>query len=91
MVRLCLSDARWTKMEPHRLGKKRDPGRTGSDGRLFLEAVLWIARIGGSWRDLPEMFGNGKTVFKRLALRADKTDPTFEAMIYAAAAGTRTR
>ena len=24
--------------------KKSDPGRTGGDGRLFLEAVLWIAR-----------------------------------------------
>jgi transposase len=32
---------------------------------LFLEAVLWIARTGSPWRDLPPTFGNWNTVFKR--------------------------
>ena len=32
---------------------------------MFLEAVLWIARTGSPWRDLPPMFGNWNTVFKR--------------------------
>ena len=45
--------------------KKSDPGRTGGDGRLFLEAVLWIARTGSPWRDLPPGFGSWNTVFKR--------------------------
>jgi transposase len=35
------------------------------DGRLFLEAVLWIARTSSPWRDLPSTFGKGNTVFKR--------------------------
>jgi hypothetical protein len=39
MVRMALTDAQWAKMEPHRLGKPADPGRTGGDNRLFLEAV----------------------------------------------------
>jgi transposase len=65
MIRTILTDAQWAKMEPHCLGKKSDPGRTGGDGRLFLEAVLWIARTGAPWRDLPEAFGNWNTVFKR--------------------------
>ena len=54
MDRFVLTDAHWAKMEPHCLGKATDPGRTGSDGRMFLEAVLWIARTGSPWRDLPE-------------------------------------
>ena len=65
MVRICLSDAQWEKMAPHCLGKASDPGRTGGDGRLFVEAVLWIARTGSPWRDLPAEFGPWNTVFKR--------------------------
>lgn len=32
---------------------------------MFLEAVLWIARTGSPWRDLPTTFGSWNTVFKR--------------------------
>ena len=42
-----------------------DPGRTGGEGRLFLEAVLWRARTGGPWRDLPPGFGDWNSVFER--------------------------
>jgi len=63
--RFVITDRQWTLMEPHCLGKKTDPGRTGGDGRLFLEAVLWIARTGSPWRDLPPSFGKWNTVFKR--------------------------
>ena len=62
---MILTDAQWARMEPHCLGRKSDPGRIGGDGRLFLEAVLWIARTGAPWRDLPEDFGNWNTTFKR--------------------------
>jgi transposase len=65
MDRFCLTDAQWAKMEPHCLGKPTDPGRTGGDNRLFVEAVLWIARTGSPWRDLPPVFGKWNTVFKR--------------------------
>ena len=65
MHRFVLTDAQWAKMEPLCLGKPTDPGRTGGDNRLFLEAVLWIARTGSPWRDLPPTFGNWNTVFKR--------------------------
>jgi transposase len=65
MDRFVLTDGQWGKMEPHCLGKESDPGRTGGDTRLFLEAVFWIARTGAPWRDLPPYFGNWNTVFKR--------------------------
>ena len=63
--RFVITDRMWELMEPHCLGRAQDPGRTGSDGRLFLEAVLWIARTGSPWRDLPSAFGHWNTTFKR--------------------------
>ena len=65
MDRYVLTDAQWAKIEPHCLGKAADPGRTGRNNRLFLEAVLWIARTGSPWRDLPAHFGNWSTAFRR--------------------------
>ena len=41
---------------------KRGP-RT--DNRRFLDALLWMARSGGRWRDLPERFGNYHSVKRR--------------------------
>src|SRR4029453_2701798 len=65
MDRFVLADAQWAKIEPHCLGKPSDPGRSGKDNRLFVEAVLWIARTGSPWRDLPPLFGHWNNVFTR--------------------------
>src|SRR5215212_3796664 len=65
MDRFILTDAQWAKMEPRCLGKPGDPGRSGKDNRLFVEAVLWIVRTGSPWRDLPPSFGHWNSVFTR--------------------------
>ena len=65
MVRTILTDVQWALIEPHCLGRKCDPGRSGGDGRMFIEAVLWISRTGAPWRDFPEELGNWNTVIKR--------------------------
>src|SRR6266850_1726587 len=80
MERFVLTDAQWAKMEPHCLGKPTDPGRSGSDNRRFVEAVLWIVRTGSPWRDLPPLFGNWNTVFKRYRdwVKADVFTRLFE-------------
>jgi transposase len=68
------------------------PGVTARDNRGFLEAVLWMARTGSPWRDLPDAFGNWNSTwrrFRRWALKgvfeqlfqAMADDPDFEYMI----------
>ena len=82
MDRRVLTNAQWAKMEPRCLGKPTDPGRSGSNNRQFLEAVLWIARTGSPWRDLPPQFGKWNTVFKRYSdwVKADVFRRIFEAV-----------
>jgi transposase len=63
--RLVLKDEQWERIAPLLPGKAGDPGRSGSDNRLFVEAVLWMVRTGAPWRDLPEMFGHWNSVFRR--------------------------
>ena len=65
MERFVLTDAQWAKMEPYCLGKPTDPGRSGDNNRLFVEAVLWVVRTGSPWRDLPAFFGKWNSVFTR--------------------------
>jgi len=82
MERFVLTDAQWAKMEPLCLGKASDPGRSGKDNRLFIEAVLWIVRTGSPWRDLPETFGNWSTVYTRFRdwVKADVWKRLFDAV-----------
>ena len=65
LIRLTLSDDQWKRVAPLLPGKEGDPGRSGKNNRMFLEAVLWVARVGSPWRDLPEDFGKWNSVFQR--------------------------
>lgn len=40
-------------------------GRPGKDNRSMFNAMLWIARTGAQWRQLPEYYGPWKTVYSR--------------------------
>lgn len=71
MVRKVLTDAHWCKIEQLLPGKEGDRGRMVSDNRLLVDAVLWIARTGSSWRDLPSELGNWHTIYVRFARRRD--------------------
>ena len=71
MVRKILRDDQWERIEYLLPGKKSDRGQTAADNRLFVEAVLWVARTGSPWRDLPNEFGFWNSVYKRFARWSD--------------------
>ena len=60
-----ISDQQWNVIKDLLPGQEGDPGVTAKDNRLFVNAVLWIAKTGAPWRDLPERFGNWNSVFQR--------------------------
>ena len=63
--RHALRDDQWEKIKDALPGKVGDKGRTASDNRLFIDAVMWIAKTGAPWRDLPGEYGKWSTVHKR--------------------------
>jgi transposase len=60
-----LTDAQWARIAPLTPGGCK--GRRGprTNNRLFLNALLWMTRSGARWRDLPERFGDYRTVKRR--------------------------
>ncbi|MCS3683888.1 putative transposase [Salinibacter ruber] len=60
-----LTDEQYKRLEPLLSGKPGDPGRNAENNRRFLNAVLWIARTGAPWPDLPERFGKYDTIYQR--------------------------
>jgi transposase len=65
-VRLLLTDETWAEIAPILATLK---SRAGSppvlSDRMFLEAVLYLARTGTPWRDLPADFGHWDAVYNR--------------------------
>src|SRR5262245_57890306 len=63
--RHAISDEQWARIESLLPGRPGDSGWTCKDNRLFVDAVLYVAKTGIPWRDLPERFGHWDSVYKR--------------------------
>ena len=66
-VRLLLTDEVWNQLSLILNEIKRKDGRRPViNDRLFIEAILYIARTGIPYRDLPDEFGNWSAIYNRL-------------------------
>ena len=66
MTRQVLNDEQWERLKPllpPERGRRCRP-YVGSH-RATVEGILWIARTGAPWRDLPERYGKWITVYQR--------------------------
>ena len=61
-----LTDQEWGQvaalLPPEKTGK---PGRPSKDNRIMLNGMVWIARSGAPWRDLPQRYGSWNSVYSR--------------------------
>src|SRR5262245_12877745 len=71
MYRHALTDAQWARLQRFLPQQRRGPKALRGD-RLFIEAVLFRAKTGMPWRDLPERFGPWKSVYNRFNNWAQK-------------------
>jgi transposase len=85
-----LTDAQWEKIAPL-LPASGGPGGQWADHRMVINGILFRARTGVPWRDLPGRYGSWQTVYERhrrwsadgtwrkilqeLQIEADATDP----------------
>jgi transposase len=61
MQRHALTDREWDVLSP-RLPRWARTGRPPREHRTIIDALLWLAKTGAPWRDLPERFGPWRTV-----------------------------
>src|ERR1700742_3333185 len=71
MHRHALTDAQWRRLQ-RVLPRQRAGPEAIRGNRLFIEAVLYRAKTGVPWRDLPERFGPWKSVYNRFSNWAER-------------------
>ena len=82
MKRYELTTEQWERVKPllppEETGKR---GRPRKDNRTMLNGMLWIARSGALWRELPDAYGPWQSVYARFAKWRD--DGTLETAFHA--------
>ena len=79
-----LSDAEWARLAPLMPAHPRQ-GHRWNDHRTVISGIMFRTRAGCPWRDLPECYGNWKTVYNRHRRWAG--DGTWEKVLDALRAG----
>lgn len=67
-----ISDMDWERIKHLLPGQPGQHGGIALDNRRFINAILWIARTGAPWRDLPERLGNWNSQWRRFDRWATK-------------------
>ncbi len=63
-----LTDEQWAMVRPLLPPQRGGIGRPPNDHRAVLGGILWVARTGSSWREMPEKYGDFTTAYKRWRL-----------------------
>jgi transposase len=82
LPRHAISDENWERIKGFLPGQSGQHGGVAKDNRLFIDAVLYVARTGIPWEDLPARFGKWNSVWRRFDRWAAKGrwDPILAAL-----------
>ena len=61
----ALRDDQWERIKGFMPGGTKGKRGPRTDNRKFLNALLWMARSGARWRELPERLGDHRVVKRR--------------------------
>ncbi len=61
----ALRDDQWERLQDLVPGGRKGQRGPRCDNRRFVDALLWMARSGARWRDLPERYGDYQAVKRR--------------------------
>jgi transposase len=61
----ALRDDQWERLKEFVPGGRKGKRGPRTDNRRFLNALLWMARSGSRWRDLPRQLGKHEAVKRR--------------------------
>ncbi len=60
-----LTEGQWALVSPLLPPQRGVVGRPRNDHRVVLGSMLWVARTGSSWREMPEEYGKWETAYRR--------------------------
>lgn len=60
-----LTVEQWARIESILPPRRFTGGRPYHDHRAVLGGILWVARTGSSWREMPEEYGKWETAYRR--------------------------
>jgi transposase len=63
-----LTDEQRALVSPLLPPQRGEIGRPPNDHRAVLGGMLWVARTGSSWREMPEDYGKWETAYRRQEL-----------------------
>jgi transposase len=82
--RIGVSDDEWALIGPLLPAERGRGRRPAGDNRPYFEGMVWMARTGAQWRQLPDEYGKWSSVFRRY--RRWVVTGVFEAMLETLAA-----
>jgi transposase len=82
LARHAISDADWDRIKHLLPGQRGQHGGVARDNRSFIDAVLYVARTGIPWEDLPARLGNWNSQWRRFDrwAGASRWDPILAAL-----------